>query len=525
MAASGLGESSERNVVPRWRQSSSFASSPEADASRSSGASRQIQSKEWSEAAFLQWTTSPTVGYLADAFSAAVVEQNQARIGPLAEAVQREGDRVSVPLQQIAATQLSAGRGEFDTDFTSIAALDRFADSITERFASQLRKRCQKEPRNAFHWHDLSYALNLLGDSLGAESAMRAALQVSESHRLIVRSAARLFLHLGGRREALKVIERARSPSTDPWLLSAHLAISQGGDRASKFSSQARSLLEGRKSLGLQYSELGMAVATQEVMSGRSKKAKQLISSSSQSPTENALAQGVWLSHQLRIPADTTRLDKTRGAAFEAQSWSSFYAGEWVEATRATIGWLIDEPFSKRPAMQGSFIASTFLRDHVLGERIARFGLKMNPEDWGLKNNLAVALAEQDRLVEASTVFDAMSEPAISHENYPVHCATAGLLAYRIGDIESGRALYQRAMDELSRTKNRTSQLVLTIYQSLEELRLANTVEARKLLARLPASARSTQDKEGLFSKVLEIELGRTLGLLTVGDRKDEEAE
>ncbi|WP_290589027.1 hypothetical protein [Arenimonas sp. SCN 70-307] len=438
----------------------------------------------------------------------------------LAHAVRASGDRVSVPLQRAATAVLGGNEDDVVVGAASIGELDRFSESITDRYASELRKRARLQPRNGFHWHDLSYALNLLGDKDGAESAMRAAIQVSGSHRLIVRSAARLYLHHDGRKDALSVIERAGGVAKDPWLLSAHLAISQGGGRSSRFSVAARQLVEGRKSLSTQHSELGMAVATQEVMSGRSKKAKQLIAASSIHPTENALAQAVWLSHQLSLPvADSLKNQSIeQDAAFEAKCWSSFYRGDWALAAESAIGWLIDEPFSTRPATQGSFLASTFLRDHVLAERFAVFGLRMNPGDWVLRNNLVVALAEQDRIVEAGREFLQLAEPSPESENYAVYCATGGLLSYRRGFVGDGRDLYARAMSSLVRSRNRSSQMILALYQSAEEMKAGNFVMAKEILGKVPAFSGVIADKESVFSRALELELQRAVARIAIDE-------
>lgn len=510
MAARGLGGDTERNVVPRWRRSIQFAQSPESSSLKDRKYLHESPTGSWAEAAYQDWLRSRQLGLLADAFSAAVVEQDAQRTIELAAAVLAEGDRISKPLQRIALAFSHIESGDSTSEPTNVASLERFSESIVHRHASALRKLCRAEPRNAFHWHDLSYALNLLGNQKGAASAMRAALQVSGSHRLIVRSASRLFLHLGGRREALRVVERAEGVASDPWLLAAHMAIAQGDDRSSKFLTHARRTVEGRKKLPVQFSELGMAVATQEALSGRSKRAKQIIAASSFDPTENALAQGVWLSHRLSLAEVVSPVANASKRAYEAESWSSFYKGDWAAATQSSIGWLIDEPFSKRPAVQASFLASTFLRDHTLAETLARFGLRLNPGEWGLRNNLVVALAEQNRVREALAEFSMLSEPLVSEDKYPTYFATSGLLAYRMGDVEGGRALYQKAMDYLLESKNRSGQMLLTLFQCLEEIQIGNFEQAGLLRERLPvlpsAIGRDTAFVQALEKELLAIE-------------------
>ncbi len=506
MAARGLGADTERNVVPRWRRSANFAQSAESASLKDRRHIHEPSSESWADVAYQEWRQSRQVGLLADAFSAAVVEGNERRILELASEVLAEGDKISAPLQRIANAFSHPQGNASASESATVASLERFSETIIHRHASVLRKLSRAQPRNAFHWHDLSYALNLLGDEEGAATAMRAAIQVSGSHRLIVRSASRLFLHLGGRREALRVLERAEGISSDPWLLSAHVAISQGAERASKFLTQARRAVEGKKSLSIQFSELGMAVATQEAFSGRSKRAKQVIAASCSDPTENALAQGVWLSHRLSLADVTAPATNQPTRAFEAESWSSFYKGDWDAATRSAIGWLIDEPYSKRPALQASFLASTFLRDHELSERLARFGLRLNPDEWGLRNNLVVALAEQNRVQDASAEFSTLNAPSAADDKFATYLATSGLLAYRSGDVEGGRLLYQRAMDDLMARKNRHGQVLLTLFQCLEETRISNFSQVKLLRERLP-SLPPSHGRDVAFAQAIEKEL------------------
>lgn len=506
MAARGLGGDTERNVVPRWRRSGQFAQSPESASLKDRKQFHEPLIGTWAEVAYQEWRQSRQVGLLADAFSAAVVEGNQLRILELSAELLSEGDKVSKPLQRIAKSLSHRESKASTSESATVASLERFSESIVHRHASALRKLSREEPRNAFHWHDLSYALNLLGDQKGSASAMRAAVQVSGSHRLIIRSASRLFLHLGGRREALRVLERAEGISSDPWLLSAHMAISQGAERASKFLAHARRAVEGQKKLPIQLSELGMAVATQEAMSGRSKRAKQIIVASSFDPTENAQAQGVWLSHRLSLTEVMTPIVNESRRAFEAESWSSFYKGDWDAATQSAIGWLIDEPFSKRPALQASFLASTCLRDHSLAEKLARFGLRLNPNEWGLRNNLVVALAEQNRVPDAAAEFSTLNEPPAGDDKFATYLATSGLLAYRSGDVEGGRLLYQRAMDDLMATKNRPGQVLLTLFQCLEEIRINDFSQVQVLRERLPRLP-ATVGRDLAFAKAIEKEL------------------
>jgi Flp pilus assembly protein TadD len=80
-------------------------------------------------------------------------------------------------------------------------------------------------------------------------------------------------------------------------------------------------------------------------------------------------------------------------------------AETWDQALVATRRWFEDEPFSARPAMLGSAIAASAMDDFFEAASIARRGLVSNPDDPGLINNLAFALACDGNLLEARKSF------------------------------------------------------------------------------------------------------------------------
>jgi hypothetical protein len=97
--------------------------------------------------------------------------------------------------------------------------------------------------------------------------------------------------------------------------------------------------------------------------------------------------------------------------------------------------------------------------DCATAEEFARAGLKADPTEHVLLNNLAVALARQNRLPEAEAIFSRISRPFRNgHQDY-VHNATRGLLAFRAGDVDAGRQAY--AKSDLGAPDPDTRRLVL----------------------------------------------------------------
>lgn len=466
-----------RSVIPRWRISGSFDKSPESSSIRKiKVADSSVET--WFERTLAEWKEHRTVGLLADLFSTAVVEGNSTSLIDLAIEVIKLEDKVPVSLQKVASQIISSRTGP------SIApdAIDLGDANVVGGYIATLRAKSIESPNNGFVWNDLSYAYNLIGEKEKSERAMLVALRVSSSHRLIARGASRLYMHHKDPERALSVLKKAQGFSRDPWLVSAHIAVSQASGSESPSISVARRLLDV---IGLGHrnsSELGMALATEEMWSGKIKRAKAIARESSIDATENALAQAVWMAPRLRsdVVAKST-IDSVEGA-FEARSWGAYYNGDWKSSVDNVIGWLRDEPYSVVPALQGSFVAATFMNDYLMSLKIAEFGLKHNPDSWGLRNNFVVALAMIGDGQRSDEEFSRLPEPAAGSSDYAVWLATKGLLSYRHNSVDLGRELYMSARDAFEKSKDRTSQLTLALYQSIEEARAGNDQQARELI-------------------------------------------
>jgi hypothetical protein len=140
-------------------------------------------------------------------------------------------------------------------------------------------------------------------------------------------------------------------------------------------------------------------------------------------------------------------------AAFEARAWQEFYAGAWARSLSETESWLADEPYSSRPATLGSYVAGSVLEQYDRAVLIARLGLRANPGEKTLLNNLAFSLINCGELDEAEQTLQWLQTPPLDSEHEILLKATSGLLKFRRGDLTGGRQLYTEAI-QLSDSKN-----------------------------------------------------------------------
>ena len=157
------------------------------------------------------------------------------------------------------------------------------------------------EPRDPVTWVDLSRVYAVLGLHDQAARSMNIALHLAGDNRFVLRSASRLWIHMGDADRAHEIIARAERTPNDPWLLAAEIATGSAAGKTPRFTKAATRCLADTR-FGLTHlSELASAVATLQLSAGRIKKMRSLFAMSLYNPTENSVAQAAWASRQ--IPA------------------------------------------------------------------------------------------------------------------------------------------------------------------------------------------------------------------------------
>jgi tetratricopeptide (TPR) repeat protein len=230
----------------------------------------------------------------------------------------------------------------------------------------------------------------------------------------------------------------------------------------------ARKMLESGRFSPFQLSELASALGTLEAASGNRKSSRLLIGQSLQQPSENSVAQAAWLSRNAGI-ATPAAMDVSQSA--EAVAWEAFRTGDWNRSLDGTQKWLADQPFSSRPAIHGSLIASAIFENYDQAVEFAQSGLLSNLDDVSLYNNLAFALAQQGAVEQAKKVLRKVDEGSLLPSQLIYIFATFGLIEFRSGHPEQGRALYRRSLETARAIKEEKGELA-RVYLAFEELRI-----------------------------------------------------
>ena len=308
---------------------------------------------------------------------------------------------------------------------------------------------------------------------------MRVALALASENRFVLRSAARLWLHMNEPDRARDILLRSHRVKVDPWVLSAEIATSSVATRNSPNIKLARRMLTSGSFKPHHVAELAGSIASLALEDGKSRQARSLFKQSLIDPTENSIAQVSWAIRERGL-----RFDFVGGAQIsrssEALAMSSFIEGEWAASAESADLWFADEPFSSRPTIHGSYVCAVALEDYEESIRFARGGLLANPDDSSLRNNLAYSLACLGRVEEAATELERVSIGGANDSARVVLTATRGLIHYRSGRIEEGHSDYLKALDGARELRNQKLPCVgsTTLHDGTDSRRLGGRERA-----------------------------------------------
>tara|TARA_B110001454_G_scaffold181094_1_gene174952 strand:- start:3559 stop:4983 length:1425 start_codon:yes stop_codon:yes gene_type:complete len=339
------------------------------------------------------------------------------------------------------------------------------------KIISNIKKQLIEYPKNYIKWAELSFFYATIGQTEKAEKCMDIAISGNSENRFILLSASRYFMHSENQDRALYYLRKAANKLTDPWVISAEIAISDTLGLGPKTYKQGNLLLESDKITDFHKSELASAIGTIESKSGLIKSARKYMRTALINPTENSIAQAVFLAPNLGV-FDLGQSLLNSKVSFEAESRLSFQAGKYRESLELVKKWLKFQPFSSRPAIMGSYIASVALGDFEEGINIAKIGLLTSPHEFMLLNNLAFSLISLDRLPEAEEVLNRMPSTIQIKAESAVFLATQGAFEFRSNRIERGRELYQESISIFTELKDEVSKALATYFWKREESRV-----------------------------------------------------
>ncbi len=446
----GFSTDKDRRVIPRWRTLDKTIVLGELN-SVAPPLAYQMVTADSLKSRIMDWLEHQTVGHAADLVGASLTLGAETEVAKAAKFLLQDDRNASPWARELAEHALKTTYIDKANPISAVTG-----DELSQNSIATLRKLLRNEPRDPITWVELSRAYTILGHGKQAERAMTVALQLAFDNRFVLRAASRLWVHRKDPEKAHDIIAKSERTPFDPWLLAAEIAIGSIDGRKPRFVKAARRMLHESHFSRVHISELASAIATLEFNHGNVKRSRQLFDLSLENPTENSIAQAAWASRQnTSICIDEGHLDRPN--TFEARAWSFYNRSQWNRVIEECRLWQSDQPFSSRPSVLGSYVAAVALEDYDTSTSFAEPGLKANPANVTLLNNMAFALINRSGKGDIDKAKRALSRvdhlPVSKQERVAIK-ATRGLLAFQTGDVAEGHRMYSDARSDARRLQD-----------------------------------------------------------------------
>ncbi|AKQ46718.1 hypothetical protein TH63_15565 [Rufibacter radiotolerans] len=458
-------EYEERRVIPNWRDFKRTLPLGELE-NRNNPNPINIDISR----AINDWRLEPNLGIAADLINASFIsgKTNFPEINEAIKFITENKSKSSNSLTSLAnrinniqtnSIEREGFDSKLDSKANSIIDLQTYTNNdALYKLIHNTKLRAQKNLKNPITWVELSRLYSFFSKEIQAEKAMVIALNLAPNNRYVLRSATRLFVHFGKYEKALYYLRKSEATKHDPWLASAHIATSSYLNRYSPLIKPGIGLINSKNFSNYEITELASALGTLEFGEGSYKKSKAFFDISLKSPNDNSLAQFEWVSKEdTRFSFNPLHYSNVANP-FEAFAYENFERGNWQEAFDDSIKWFLDMPYSKGPVLLGSYLTSTFLKDIDATIMLCEAGLKANPNDPSILNNLIYALIGANKIEEAvphvlnlhkAKIDDLPDETKITLQ------ATFGLVYISFGDIELGSKYYETAINNAERINSK----------------------------------------------------------------------
>lgn len=463
-------EDIDRNIIPLWRSYSQTAASGELEYTGSKVS--HIRFDRFGE--FLEaWRAKKSIITAADLINAAVVSDNKAlpEVLSASEFLLQNSEFCSPLALDVAKSLLDQSLEEKVIKTKSTEAKPSFEDeakSLIDRLTDQettirariglLRKQLRDFCYNAITYCELSRCYSDLGLNDKARHYMLCAVQLAPHNRYVSRCAARFFVHDNDPARARKILIDNGWMRSDPWLLASEIAVASVMQRTSRYVKEGRQLILSDNYSPYSSSELCFAICKEDRKAGKRRDWQKMFNLGLRSPNDNSLAQAEYIvKEESRMRFDYGQYE-TVNRKYEADTRNFYSLGRYEDAFLSSVNWMHDYRFSHEPIAFAFDLSCTFLKKYDYSSAVIRHWLKTHPQDYAMTNNLIYALGLSDHIEEAEHL---LSKINVAHqlnerlENGICLLATSGLIAYRKGNIDEGRQLYQLSIDTAKKMRER----------------------------------------------------------------------
>ena len=446
-----------RNVIPNWRSYNKTSQIGELDYAQSRANSVELFPID---SYIRDWQENKTISFAGDLLSAAILNGQSDKLEVLEAAnfILEHRDEATSVLINTAESIVSSPIESEEKQHPSIE--EKLKSIINQEETLRDKIRLLKENRDYYCYNPIAYCdlsryyVNL-GQEEKAKEMMEIALHLAPHHRYVCRSAARLFLHLKDPERAHDTIIKNPWIIKDPWLMASEIAINTLRNRSSRYIKKGIEIINSDNYSPFSISELSSAIGSLEMMNGSKKKCRAFFRKALIKPNDNSLAQAQWLLSDNQDLSFEFNDYSYLTNKFEADALTAYMQDDFHGALIAAADWIEDMPFTRRPIQFAADMSYTYLKEYTIAIDILKLGLKANPNDVGILNNLAYTMALSGDIKGAEKILRDIGRiltSSLRDDERICITATAGLIEFRKGNTEFGRQLYMAAMEEAHRS-------------------------------------------------------------------------
>jgi hypothetical protein len=434
----------------------------------------------------LDWTKNKTIGVAADLINNSFISNDfSEELHEAIKFVEANSEHSSIALLSL----IEKIKCEINPkNEESVKILEKNIDSINEfnsilndklfnRIINKTKNLTKNQQSNAINWIELARLYTIKNQIEKADRCITVALGLSPNNRFVLRSAVRFFIHTAQEEKAIYYLKKSQATKDDPWLISAHIATSKLMNRYSPFIKTGERIINSKDFSTFDLTELSSSLGTLELEHGSFKKSKPLLDLSLKNPNDNSLAQFEWLSKKdNRLLFNIDFFQKVKNP-FEAFAYENFQKGNFQESFYNCINWYLDFPYSKRPLVFGSYIAS-LLEDYDASIIMCLAGLRLSNNEIGFLNNIIYSLCLKNDFNEVPKYLELLKniQSDLSNEEKIAIQATLGLYYLKTKEIEQGKELYKISIENSKKLKN-DYYYYLAIINFTRELYLIKDIE------------------------------------------------
>lgn len=438
---------SKRRLIPRWRKVSVTLSLPEGQAKSVHEPVETPYDPEPLDRAIEEWRQDPTAGHLGDVLSFSVNAAAMDKVMAVANSALHSGAHTTA-----AQDRLIKALNNQKVENVEPENGDAVCNPHLRAQVKHVRELLRISPKTPLALLDLAQLQLAVGNQKRAERSILTALSLSPNNRIVVRTAARFFVHRGEPDRAHRMVARHERTKIDPWLMASEIALSQAAGVPPRYAKVAAKVAREKRQKYTNVTELAGAVAGLEMLEGNWKRAREYFRVALLSPNDNVIAQAVTDQRELQLDLTTPEKEQATRRAAEARMIICWRALDTDGAEREAILWHNEEPFSSRPLQ---FLSALYA---VKGEyhkvvRFARRGLIIHPKDALLTANMSYGLANIGQLDEAERAASRARIGSNSVLDSQV-LATRGLVEMKKGNFTLADALYLAAIQEFETNKH-----------------------------------------------------------------------